>query len=369
MKTIKDKLKAVAFHLPQFHPNALNDELWGAGFSEWRNVVKARPRFSQHVQPKLPGRLGFYDLRSVDVLEDQADLARSFGISAFCFYYYRFGAQRALDRPLEIFLQNPSIDINFLYCWANEPWTRAWDGRSDEVILPQSYGKEAFSGLLRDLKRSIIDPRYFRIGDRPLFLVYQVEDLPNASVFLSDLRDAIRHELGEDLSIGCVYSHGFRSEMLEYVDFVVQFPPHRLPRPRGKRVLQEPEELEVFDVALGDYYEAYSEVMRASLCPENWPPKLYLGVTPDWDNSARRMQKAHILTGSTPDMFGRWVEEATRLTVQRYAARQIEEPVLFVNAWNEWAEGAALEPSEVFGDLYLTAFRCGIERGTRIDRV
>ncbi|MGH2343360.1 glycosyltransferase WbsX family protein (plasmid) [Segnochrobactraceae bacterium EtOH-i3] len=354
------ELKSVAFYLPQFHPTSLNDSLWGPGFSEWRNVVRARPLFEGHFQPKMPGKMGFYDLRSADVLQDQADLARQFGIDAFCFYYYRFGSQRALDRPIEIFLENSQIDVGFFYCWANESWTRAWDGKSDDVMLAQSYGDEAFSGLLADLLVAMRDPRYFRISGRPVFMIYQLDQIPEASEFVRKLRRDLKAGLGEEVTIGCTFSPRFSASMLEYIDFVVQFPPHRLPRPPGKRILISPEKVQPFDPSRDDYFEGYDDVLEASLNPENWPDKLYLGVTPDWDNSARRPRNAHIIVGSTPDKFQAWVGKAAAITRERFTSGLIEEPILFVNAWNEWAEGAILEPSELYGDAYARAFLEGI---------
>lgn len=358
-----DKLKTIAFYLPQFHPTRLNDELWGAGFSEWTNVTRAKPRFEGHFQPRLPGALGFYDLRSSEVMEEQANWASNFGIDAFCFYYYRFGSERALDRPLDIFLQHPEIDISFLYCWANEPWTRAWDGRTDDIMLAQSYGEEAFAGLLADLIRAMADERYLRVAGRPCFMIYQIDQIPEGQTFIDRLRNDLNTALGEPVTIGCVYSHGFKPAMLEFVDFVVQFPPHRMPRPVGSRILMSAEEVGAFDLERGDNFESYDAVSAMAMSPSNWFSRLFLGVTPDWDNSSRRPTKAHVLIGSTPEKFQAWVADAVCATLNRAASDEIAEPILFINAWNEWAEGANLEPSWDMGDAYLQAFREAIEIG------
>lgn len=356
-------LSTIAFYLPQFHPIRFNDANWGDGFTEWTNVARARPLFPGHFQPKLPGALGFYDLRCPEVMDEQANLARVAGIDAFCFYYYRFGSQRILERPLEKFLAHPEIDISFLYCWANEPWTKAWDGRSDKVLLEQSYDSVAFDGLVQDLTRAIADERYFRIKGRPVFLVYQIEEVPASRDFISKLREAIKKAANEEVSVGAVFSHGYKPEMSEWLDFVVQFPPHRMPRTPGVRALLNADQMNVFDQSRGDYFEPYEAVIDTALKHAKDMPKMALGVTPDWDNSARRPNKAHILVGSKPELFASWVEEAVLRTLENYASGLIPAPVLFVNAWNEWGEGAILEPSLALGSAYLNALSTGIEAG------
>jgi hypothetical protein len=218
------KPTVVAFHLPQFHPTRINDANWGPGFSEWTNVVKAQPLFPGHQQPKLPGMLSFYDLRCPEALQEQAEVARLARVDAFCFYYYRFGAQRALERPLNNMLAYPEIDIDFLYCWANEPWTRAWDGRSDEVLLAQTYGNETAGALIEDLSRAMADPRYLRVDGRPVFMVYQIELLPHPAEFVASIVNGVTRRLGVAPMMGAVFSPGFKNDMLAYLDFVVQGP-------------------------------------------------------------------------------------------------------------------------------------------------
>lgn len=360
---VPSDLKAIAFHLPQFHPTRLNDALWGPGFTEWTNVVRAKPLFEGHDQPKLPGFLGFYDLRCAEALEDQAGLARQAGLDAFCFYYYRFGSQRVLERPLQVFLDHPEIDIGFMYCWANEDWTRAWDGRSNERLLTQTYGLEAFEPLVTDLVRAMADERYVRINGRPVFLIYQVEQVPEAQDFVTRLRKALSDALEESVMIGAVYSHGFQPVMLDYLDFVVQFPPHRMARQPGSRTLLRAGDVDAFDPQRGDVFEPYDSVVTAALDPERWLPRMFLGVTPDWDNSPRRSREAHVLVGSTSERFREWTARAARATLARAVAGVVPAPLLFVNAWNEWAEGAFLEPSHSRGMAYLEAFSRGLYDG------
>lgn len=360
------KPTVVAFHLPQFHPTRINDANWGPGFTEWINVAKARPLFPDHKQPKLPGALSFYDLRCPEALHEQAELARLAGVDAFCFYYYRFGSQRVLERPLDNMLAHPEIDIDFLYCWANEPWTKAWDGRSDHVLLPQTYGEEAAEGLIDDLGRAMADPRYLRVNGRPVFIIYQVDHLPEAAKFVAKVYEGVTRKVGAAPLVGAVYSHGFKSDMLAFLDFVVQFPPHRMPRNQGFRVLLEGDKVGAYDLTRNDYFEPYESVAATALNHCDDVERMVLGVTPDWDNSARRTSGAHVLIGSTPESFRSWTQEAAFKTLTKFKAGGIPAPLLFVNAWNEWGEGAMLEPSHELGDAYLRALHDGLADGVEL---
>ena len=354
------EITPIAFYLPQYHPMRVNDVNWGEGFSDWLNVVRATPRFEGHFQPRLPGLLGLYDLRAHEVMVEQAQLARSFGIGAFCFYYYRLANQRLLDKPVETFLAHRQPEMPFLYCWANESWTMAWDGRSDRVLLEQGYDDDSVDGVIGDLMRAIVDPRYFRINGRPVFLIYQAEHLPEGPTLVGKIRERVLRSLGEELVVGAVYSHDFKQPMLEWLDFVVQFPPHRLPR-RHPRKLVASSEIRPFAPERNDHFEDYETVIEAALEGADIFGPTFLGVTPDWDNSARRQKSAHILIGSTPELFRKWVAEAARRTRTRFVDGAIPAPLLFVNAWNEWAEGAMLEPSLRFGTAYLDALWAGLQ--------
>jgi hypothetical protein len=353
-------IKPIAFYLPQFHPTRINDVNWAPGFTEWLNVAKAKPLFDGHYQPRLPGALGFYDLRCPEVLCEQAGLARQYGFYGFCFYYYRFGDQRVLNRPLDDFLKHPIPDIPFMYCWANENWTRAWDGRSDNLLLQQTYGEDTIVGLVRDLVSAMRDRRYIHVAGRPFFLIYQIELLPEPSAWIGRLRDAVFAELGEEITIGGVFSHGFRPAMLKSVDVIVQFPPHRTPR-SGPRELLGPDQISPYDPSRKDFFEAYDSVVETAMAGVSVIGPMYPTVMPDWDNSPRRPRSAHVVVGSSPALFERWVARAGRAALRKFATRDLPAPLLFVNAWNEWGEGAAMEPSHTIGTAYLDAFRAGFE--------
>lgn len=355
-------VKAISFYLPQFHPTAFNDVNWGPGFTEWTNVAQGRPRYPGHFQPRLPGELGFYDLRYRGIFEEQIGLAQANGVHGFCFYYYRFGAQCELDLPMRSLLERPHPVVPFCLCWANESWTRAWDGRSDAVIREQTYGEETLSGLVDDLSVAMADSRYIRIDGKPIFLIYQLEHLPiPQSGWIKELRDRVRTACGIEMLLGAVYSHGFTKELSSMVDLVVQFPPHRVPR-KTKRALIDADTMQPYDRDRGDYFESYDAVADAALAGVDLIRNLVPGVCPDWDNSVRREKNAHMLVGSTPEKFEAWVEAAANAALSKSESGDIPYPLLFVNAWNEWAEGAVLEPSWKHKRAYLDAFKRGLAR-------
>ncbi|MGP8262683.1 MAG: glycoside hydrolase family 99-like domain-containing protein, partial [Rhodoblastus sp.] len=173
-----DAVRPIAFYLPQFHPTPVNDLWWGSGFTEWTNVVKARPSYVGHYQPHLPSDLGFYDLRTADALRRQAKLARRYGIEGFAVYYYNFGSRRVLGATLETVRADPSIPFSWCLCWANENWTKQWDGGSREVLLEQRYDGATLDAIIADAVAHAADPRYIRVDGRPLFLVYRPLRLP-----------------------------------------------------------------------------------------------------------------------------------------------------------------------------------------------
>lgn len=357
-----------AFYLPQFHPTAENDTWWGKGFTEWTACSRARPQFAGHGQPCLPSDLGFYDLRLSDVMGAQATLARSAGIDAFCVYHYWFDGKRLLNQPMDRLLERPDIDFPFYLCWANESWRRNWDGLSGEVLMPQSYAP----GFARDLALSLLpyfrDPRYQRPdGERPRFVIYRPEDMPDPIANIAEMRHIWRATGIGEVELGAVLFHvnGASPVAEELFDFWIEMPPHGL-------VTEEEDFL--FGGPLGNQMPVgvtpgfsgliydYDRLRRHSLCPDyasRLPQRTIAGLMPSWDNTARRGTAAHLAWGAHPLQFERWARDLCKTRLEHSYQGEV-----MINAWNEWAEKAVLEPGGRYGHGYLNALRRGLGKST-----
>jgi hypothetical protein len=342
--TATDPTKVIAFYLPQFHPVAENDAWWGEGFTEWRNVVKARPLFEGHYQPHLPGALGFYDLRLPEVRERQASLAARHGIDGFMYYHYWFGGRRVLDRTFEEVLKSGRPDFPFCLCWANENWTRIWDGGESAILLEQRYDAEERAEHLAFLVRAFADPRYMRHEGRPLFAVYRVQSLPDGRHFIEELRAACAKAGLADPYVVKFDTRGYDDDPAESgCDAAGQFPPHGIFE-YGVRYTDE-----IPGAVPGHQFIDYDTLVRRSLAEPEPVWVRHETVLPCWDNTSRRAeQSAFVVTESSPEAFEHWLREVHGRAASRGG-------IVFVNAWNEWAEGAHLEPDERWGDGYLRA--------------
>ncbi len=356
-------LRAIAFYLPQFHPIPENDEWWGPGFTEWRNVAKARPLFPGHYQPHLPGDLGFYDLRVPEVREAQAALARQHGISGFCYYHYWFNGRRVLERPFAEVLASGKPDFPFCLCWANENWTRVWDGGEKNVLLQQHYSAEDDLAHIRSLIPALADPRYIRVDGRPLLLVYRTELLPEPARTAERWRaEASKAGIG-DLYLARVenFVSGIDPASVGF-DAAVEFAPLGAQVGKVKFRGTIPRLLARAGLLSQAYTEnrvsTYRALMAGMLAKPDPGFKRFRCVTPMWDNTARRRTGATVYTGSTPELYETWLREAARQTISRFPPG---EQIVFVNAWNEWAEGCHLEPDLKWGHQYLEATKAALD--------
>jgi glycosyltransferase involved in cell wall biosynthesis len=349
--------RLIAFYLPQFHPIPQNDEFWGKGFTEWRNVTRATPQFAGHYQPRVPGELGYYDLRIPAIQQRQVELAKRYGLGGFCFYFYWFHGERPLELPLEQYLRDPSLDLPFCLCWANENWTRTWDGLHNNVLLAQAHSPEDDLALIAHLARYLRDPRYIRVDGKPLVIVYRPSLLPNAKETAARWRKWCRDQgIGE---IYLCYVQSFEAvDPAQYgFDAATEFPPNNM----APDLFPEPLDFHNPDFSGLVYdWDCFVERSAAYQAP---PYTLFRGVCPSWDNEARRPGRGTILLGSTPERYREWLENAVRDTVARF--EEPSERLVFVNAWNEWAEGAYLEPDSRYGFAYLQATRDAIEAVSR----
>ena len=342
------KVKLVAFFLPQFHPIAENDEFWGKGFTEWTNVTQARPNFQGHYQPQLPADLGFYDLRVPEVLQEQANLARHFGIYGFCFYYYWFSGRKVLEKPLDQFLRSGNPDFPFCICWANENWTRSWDGSESEILIAQDYSPDVCERFVSDVIPILKDPRYIRVSEAPLLLVYRINLLPDPLSTTRKWRQICAENGLPSIHLCAVQSFGISDPRPYGCDAAIEFPPHT------KRALVDPQTFPGIRPDFEGYLEDYRAIARnqASL---PWPDYVwYRGVMPAWDNTPRRGTNAHILINSDAREYEEWLRTVAEQTLEHQST---QDPILFVNAWNEWAEGAYLEPDRKYKYARLKATR------------
>ncbi len=344
--------RLVCFYLPQFHPIPENDSWWGKGFTDWTNVSKARPVFPGHYQPHVPGAFGFYDLRIPEVREAQAALASEYGIAGFCYHHYWFGGRRLLERPFNEVLSSGKPDFSFCLCWANENWTRRWDGKEQEVLIQQQHSDGDDVNFIRSLFPAFKDRRYIRINGRPLLVVYRTELLPNPARSGMIWREEMKKAGLEDLYLCRAetftsYDNHIDPATIEF-DAAVEFPPHAIWSNGVRRAVCEKNSAfkgEIFD---------YEQVVYGSLVRPKPTYKLFRGVMPAWDNTPRKPKNGYIFVNSSPELYQEWLADCIRWTVRYH---QGDERLVFINAWNEWAEGCHLEPDLKYGHRYLEATR------------
>jgi glycosyltransferase involved in cell wall biosynthesis len=340
-------VRLIAFYLPQFHAIPENNEWWGEGFTEWTNVKSAKPQFTGHNQPLQPGELGYYNLDDIGVMKDQTKLAKHYGINGFCFYFYWFAGKRLLEKPILQYLEAPDIEQPFCLCWANENWSRRWDGLHSEILIAQDHSAEDDLAFIEYISKYLNDPRYIRINNKPLLLVYRPSLLPAPQETSQRWRNWCRNNgIGE---IYLAYTQSFES--LDPKDFgfdaAIEFPPNN----SGPPLITEsvPERNHNFT---GKIYD-WSVFPQRSEHYNKPDYTLFRGVCPSWDNTARLKSNSTIFINNSPAGYEKWLSNAVFDTVKRFNKKN--ERFVFVNAWNEWAEGACLEPDQKFGKAYLEA--------------
>lgn len=362
-KISKMDKRVIAIYLPQFHPFPENDEWWGKGFTEWTNVSKARPRFPGHYQPHLPADLGFYDLRVPEVREQQAQMAKEAGIYGFCYYHYWFNGKLLMDRPLKEVLESGKPDFPFMICWANENWTRAWDGGEKHILMKQDYTDEDAREHIRWFLPYFKDSRYIRIDNKPVIAIYRTTKIPNLKQTIEIWRE---EALKEGLELYICRFESFKEIGQKYItgglDAAIEFQPsdisslshkkryypRRLINHLYRKLLGKNLFPEIFN------YKKYVLSQEGIQMP---PYKRYPCVTPSWDNSARRKNKYFAFTKSTPEIFKKWLLNV----ICKFKPYSSDENLVFINAWNEWAEGNHLEPDRKWGKLYLDAVKQALE--------
>lgn len=350
--------KTIAFYLPQFHPFPENDLWWGKGFTEWTNVTKAVPQFIGHHQPRLPVDLGFYDLRLPDVMRQQIEMAKHYGLHGFCFHYYWFSGKRLMETPLFNFLENKKLDMPFCLCWANESWSRRWDGSEDELLIEQKLRDEDDVLFMKDIQPFITDKRYITVQNKPLLIIYRPHLWTQSRVLrlLATFRKSAQEMGLPGLYIVCALTHDFQGSPEQWgFDAGIEFPPHlcgHVPHVKRPRIINPRFCGSIRDmralVHINKYRQTSSYITLKT-------------VFPGWDNTARKPDQAFIFHHAEPEVYKTWLKNALRYTQNHNPPHA---HYVFINAWNEWAEGAHLEPDRKYGYAFLQATAEALEEFT-----
>lgn len=347
---LEQAVRVIAFYLPQFHPIPENDAWWGKSFTEWTNVKPTKPQFEGHYQPHVPDNfLGYYDLRDAAVMGKQIKLAKQYGIEGFCFYTYWFTGQRLLQTPIDNYLADTTLDLPFCICWANENWSRRWDGLDQDLLMVQHYSDEDDIAFIAHMSKYLRDPRYIRVNGKPLLIVYRPNLFPLMKETAARWRDWCRYNgLGE---IYLAYVQSFeKSDPADYgLDAAIEFPPNNsLPPDITEKATSLSPEFS------GKVYDWRLFLQRSeNYAPPTYP--LYRSVCPSWDNTPRKKERGTVFANSSPKLFERWLVNAFEDTLHRTV--ESDKRLVFINAWNEWAEGAHLEPDKCYGFAWLNAVR------------
>ena len=364
---MRKEVKLLAFYLPQYHEIEENNKWWGKGFTEWTNVKRGRKLYIGHYQPKVPLNNNYYDLSNPDVLQTQARLATKYKIHGFCFYHYYFMGKKLLEKPVEIYLKQKN-KIPYCLAWANQSFARTWYGKdgNNEILLQKTYGKEKewkdhFDYLLPFFK----DEKYIKVNNCPVFLIYLSQDIEECTRMITKWNKWARDEGFSGIHFVAMDT-GFRVlQFPKKINAVVDFEPVRtlrdLPKwlnkfrsKRREKFLQKGisenvlvNSLYVDNICSYDFISRLSKNRKY----DNGVKTHYLGVFVGWDNTARKDESGFIIRNSTPKKFKEYVKKQIK------KSNKMGNEYLFVNAWNEWSEGAYLEPDNKYGYAYLNAIK------------
>lgn len=339
-------IQLIAFYFPQFHPFPENERFWGRGFTEWTNTTKSRPQFRGHYQPRLPGELGFYDLRIREVQKRQIELAKRSGISGFCYHHYWFDGKLVMHLPFDQVLADPELDFPFCLHWANEPWTVRWDGCLESgTLLGQSHTPEDDIAFIRNIEGALQDSRYIRVDGRPLLVIYRPGLFPDIRATLDRWREhCVTAGIGElYLAVMQQPFDGVVNPRLYGFDAAIEYPTANMP------LVDIREEVELYDPDFTGLIWSYPHVVLESLSRTVPDYTWFRGIMPAWDNIPRQ-KSPDVCVNSTPDLYQNWLEGLCKYTRENLPPG---ERLIFINAWNEWAEGAYLEPDLKHGYAYL----------------
>lgn len=366
---IENKIKFITYYFPQFHSIKENDRWWGEGFTDWNYVKNAKPLFKDHNIPRKPLNDNYYDLTDINSITWQVNLAKKFGIDAFCFHHYWFDGKLLLEKPLELFLQNKSLDISFCVSWANESWTKRWIGKNNVILQEQLHTpdpkiwKKHFNYLLQFFN----DDRYIKINNKPVFIIYQPDLLVKTKEMFEYWNGlAIKNGLSGIHFIATKNHEYISTSCLENYSGLIKFQPREaynarsfksknifskfqflryLPLPIKNLLTDIKQKLTNYELISSD--EIWQSILTNAIRDSKTNKiQVYEGAFIEWDNSPRYGKKAKIFNGITPEKFKSYLMNLLEIIGTK-------ETFIFFNAWNEWSECAYLEPDEKNGHTYL----------------
>jgi hypothetical protein len=333
--------KIIALYLPQYHEFEENNMWWGKGFTEWTCVNKAVSHSENHRIKKPHEDIGYYSLLDKEVRAKQAKIAKNYGVYGFCYYHYWFGDKVLMDSVLKMMLEDGEPDIPFCLSWANEPWTKRMNGGSGELLQANNYGsEEEWERHLQYLIPFFRNDNYIKIDGKPVFVIYRVAQIPEYRRRFDYWRFRME-ELGFGgiflvMTVGNFLNDDF-SSMIGSLDASFDFYPNFLWQ-------SEMIERVVDNKAFYDMGKVYERILRDA--PVH--PTHFKGTMVGFDSSPRSPAKSNIFTGGSPELFEKNMKQILVTSGSEF---------VFVNAWNEWGEGCALEPEEVDGYGYLESLR------------
>ena len=376
--------KLFCFYYPQFHQIEQNDRWWGTGFTDWVNVKKAQPLFPNHYQPRIPLNKNYYDLSQKDTIKWQIDLAKQYGIAGFAHYHYWFDGVQLLEKPTEIYLESKELDLPFCLVWANETWSRRWDGKDHHILQLQTHVPEkyAWKKHFNYLFNAWIDDRYITIDNKPIFIIYR----PYKIIQIENMLDYWR-ELAHKRGFSGIYfmtmkqyNNPLFEKYTKYFDGIIKFQPfdamssfmayknkrswlakntaHHFPSflrdkiNRGHEILKHQLDKKISKPSIWNYDDIWNKIVQDEINKSISSIETYPGAFIDWDNTARYKNRSKVFDGASPGKFSYWLERLVSTTQQNSS-----NPMIFINAWNEWAEGTYLEPDEKFNFQYLESIK------------
>lgn len=350
--------KIIAWYLPQFHQLEINNKFHGQGFTEWNNTSRAIPMFTGHYQPHIPYDVGYYDLMNIDTLKRQIYLAKHYGVYGFCFHYYWFSGMKLMEKPLELFLRHKELDMPFCLNWATENWTALWDGGNKDVMLELNLKEGDDRKFMEDILPYMRDSRYIKIDEKPVLVIYRVNIFEQAKVkeLLYNFKKIAQENGFPDLYILATTAFDFDETPHEWgADALVEFPPHGFTqlmenyRPEG--YLNPYFKGKIFDVSTFVKGRRYLKKHNSEI--------FFRSALTSWDNTARKaLSGGMIFEGFKPETFKQWLED---IIAESKEIHSEAEDIVFVNSWNEWAEGSHLEPDMKYGYAYLQMVKEALE--------